>query len=240
MHQHRPFAFGSLTLTSLAFAALLAQPASARSPAQSATRTPAPTARATATRPARTPTPAKPAAKTTSAAPAGAALAPAKAYEAAKKDPCALVKVDAVAKLIGARGLSAVGETRGAEYLCVYSNGQNYYNVVSISRDDDGSVFASALARYDVNKGCGRDKRPADADLAPYRKMALADKLKRVVEQSNKCGAKYKPVAEFGPNAFIDDDNLLIVIDTYLLNTYVQESTAADAALKLARLAFSK
>jgi hypothetical protein len=223
-------------LGALAGLASMTQPAAGTDAAQTKTATPVVRATATRARVARTPTPS---AKTTAAAKAGA-LTPAKAYEIAKKDPCGLVKTADVGKLVNTRTLDAAPETRGAEYLCVYSAGSVYYNVVSISRDDDGSVLANSLARFDVNKGCGRDKKPSDADLAPYKKMALADKLKQLVEKSNGCGGAYKAAPALGANAYLDSGNLLIVVDKYLLNTYVQGDASGETAIKLARLAFAR
>ncbi len=204
----------------------------------------APQAAATATpKPTRTPRPTKTpkvkATVTVTVAPVAtrdpnAKLNPEASFALAQKDPCGLVTVADLEKIIGTKlGKGApfdVATGRGCEY-----NSPAGLVAVSVERDDKGQLLTMALASH-VISGCTRDKVPSEADRAPFTAKTLADKWKTLVAEENKCGRKYAPVAGFGPDAYADDGILRIVIGKHMLSAEVPGSTAK--AIALVKLAF--
>ena len=228
----------AFTAGTLALAVAVSAPAALAAPLTASTATPRP---AQTPKPTRTPRPTKTpraaGATATTAAPAAtrdpnAKLNPEASFALAQKDPCGLIPKAEMANM------AATVKTRDGRSWCEYSQGQAAFDVVEIDRDDDGTVLAKSLARFVVNNGCGRDKVPTDADMKPFTSKPLIDKLKLLVEQANKCGSKYAPVAGLGSLAYTDNGNLLIVVDKYLMNAYVQGSKGDEQARKLALRAF--
>ncbi len=200
----------------------------------------APHAASTATaKPTRTPRPTKtPKVKATVAPKTtrdpNAKLNPEASFAASQKDPCALVTQADLEKIIGTKaGKGApfdVANGRGCEY-----NTSAGLVAIAVERDDKGRLLTQTLASH-VISGCTRDKVPSEADRAPFLTKPLAEKWRMQIVEDNKCGSKYAPVAEFGPDAYANNGILRIVIGKHMLSAEVPGST--EKAIALTRLAF--
>jgi hypothetical protein len=220
-----------------AFATLLvlgdAADRASAAPQHASTATPRPTA---TRRPTATPIGTKTAPKPTAVRTAGAVvvLNAEASFTQAQKDPCALVALADLAKLLGEKVAAGapfdVANGRGCEYKTKAG-----LVSVSVARDDKGRALTRALASH-VISGCTRGKVPTEADLAPFLKKSLAEKWRTLTAEDNKCSGKYAPVTEFGPDAFADRGRLGVVVGKHMLSAEVPGST--EIAVALAKQAF--
>lgn len=240
----------ALSLVVVLFTLLVAAQVASAAPLAANTATPAPTRTPRPTRTARpTRTPRPTATRRSTATPIGAKITPTPAatratasgalnpdasYAMAQNDPCALVTLADLEKLLGEK------VTVGAPFDVANGRGCEYNTragLVSIAavRDDNGRTLTQALASH-VISGCTRDKVPTEADRAPFLKKPLAEKWRLLAAEENKCGSKFAPVTEFGPDAYADRGRLFIVLGKHELSAEVPGST--EKAIALAKLAF--
>ncbi len=224
-----------------------AAPLAASTPTRAATRAikPTRTPRPTATRrPTATPKAPKAAATTTpipaTAPPTRAAgsgkLNPEASFELSQKDPCGLVSAAELEVLLGkkltAKPAPYTGLANGM--ACDYAVGQDAI-FLAVERDDKKTLLARRLANIEKG-GCGSSYNPTEAEMKPFMEKTLTEKWKLMVAASNKCGAKYVPVPELGPDAYADNGILRFVMGNTMLSAEVPGST--EKAIALAKLAF--
>jgi hypothetical protein len=203
------------------------------------TRTPRPTAtrRPTTTHkaPKTTPTPAT--ALPTRVAGSGK-LNPEASFELTQKSPCGLVSTAELEALLGkkltAKPAPYTGLANGM--ACEYAVGQDVV-FLSVERDDKKTLLARRLANIEKG-GCGSSYNPTEAEMKPFTEKTLTEKWKLMVAASNKCGTKYVPVLELGPDAYADNGVLRVVMGSYMMSAEVPGST--EKAIALAKLAFTR
>ena len=240
----------AVALTAVLSTLSVVAPFASASLLNAATATPAPTRTVKPTRtvrPTRTPRPT--ATRRSTATPVGAqvtptlaasrtagsgALNPEASFEAAQHDPCKLVALADLEKLLGEKIAAGapfdVANGRGCEY-----NTKAGLVSLAVVRDDNGRTLTQALASH-VISGCTRNKAPTEADRAPFLKKPLAEKWRLLAAEENKCGSKFTPVVEFGPDAYADGGRLFVVLGKHELSAEVPGNT--EKAMALAKLAF--